>query len=84
MTREYLPIPCVQHERLEFSVLRKFYLDIEYLQSGERVKERVIPLDVITRGGAEWLKFRRENGNDAELRLDGILDFKEFCGSANK
>ncbi len=78
MNREYLPISCVQHERLEFSVLRKFYLDIEYLQKGERVKERVMPLDVMTREGVEWLKFRREKGDDAELRLDAILDFKEL------
>jgi Rho-binding antiterminator len=78
MNREYRPISCVQHERLEFSVLRKYYLDIEYLQRDERIKERVMPLDVTTRDGAEWLKFRRENGDDAELRLDTILDFKEF------
>jgi Rho-binding antiterminator len=37
----------------------------------------VLPLDVATRDGAEWLKFRREDGSHEEIRLDRILSFKE-------
>lgn len=73
MELDYQPIACMQHERLEFSVLRKIPLMLEY--SGKR--ERVLPLDVATRHGAEWLKFRREDGSEAEIRLDRIAFFKE-------
>jgi Rho-binding antiterminator len=73
MELDYQPIACMQHERLEFSVLRKIPLMLEY--SGKR--ERVLPLDVATRNGAEWLKFRREDGSEEEIRLDRIAFFKE-------
>lgn len=70
---EYQPIACMQHERLEFSVLRRIPLMLEY--AGGR--ERVLPLDVATRDGAEWLKFRRPDGSVEEIRLDRIESFKE-------
>ena len=73
MDKEYQPIACILHERLEFSVLRKIPLMLEY--SGKC--ERVLPLDVTTRNGAEWLKFRREDGGEEEIRLDLISSFKE-------
>ncbi|HUW49831.1 MAG TPA: transcriptional antiterminator, Rof [Sulfuricella sp.] len=74
MEPDYQPIACVSHERLEFSVLRRIPLMLEY--SGQRV--RVLPLDVATRNGAEWLKFRREDGSEEEIRLDRIAFFKEI------
>ncbi|MDP2877993.1 MAG: transcriptional antiterminator, Rof [Sulfuricella sp.] len=77
MAQEYLPIACMQHERLEFSVLRRIPLILKYrLEYPGRV-EKVMPLDVATRDGAEWLKFRREDGSVEEIRLDRILSFEE-------
>lgn len=73
MAEDYQPIACAQHERLEFSVLRKIWLDLAY--AGKH--ERVLPLDVTTRDGAEWLKFRQANGSENEIRLDRIESFKE-------
>lgn len=79
MDEPYQPIPCIQHERLEFSVLRRLSLQIEYRDDGAVRSERVLPLDVSTRGGAEWLKFRREDGSEAEIRLDAIVQFQELA-----
>lgn len=79
MTEPYQPIPCIQHERLEFSVLRRLHLQIAYREGGEERRERVLPLDVSTRGGAEWLEFRRDDGSKAEIRLDAIIEFKELA-----
>ena len=39
-------------------------------------------IGVATRGGAEWLKFRREDGSVEEVRLDQILAFEEKPGAA--
>ena len=77
MEQEYLPIACMQHERLEFSVLRRIPLMLEYRLEGADRVEKVMPLDVATRDGAEWLKFRRQDGSVEEIRLDRILSFEE-------
>lgn len=75
---EYQPISCVQHERLEFSVLRKIHLLLEYRDGTEKICQSVLPLDVETRNGAEWLKFRRLDDEAViEIRLDAIISFAE-------
>lgn len=75
---QYVPISCVQHERLEYSVLRKIPLELRYLGTdGEQRHERVVPVDVATRDGAEWLTFRNESGDVIEIRLDAIVSFQE-------
>jgi Rho-binding antiterminator len=67
----------MQHERLEFSVLRRIPLMLECWLEGQDKVEKVMPLDVSTRDGAEWLKFRRKDGCEEEIRLDRIISFKE-------
>ncbi|MBT9612620.1 MAG: transcriptional antiterminator, Rof, partial [Burkholderiales bacterium] len=52
---DYQPISCVQHERLEFAVLRRIPLHLK-LQDGRELTG--LALDVFTQDGAEWLKFR--------------------------
>ncbi|MGE5028232.1 MAG: transcriptional antiterminator, Rof [Betaproteobacteria bacterium] len=78
MPQDYLPIACILHERLEFSVLRKIPLRLEYRQADQDRTEQVLPLDVATRDGAEWLTFRRMDGSQEEIRLDRILSFREL------
>lgn len=82
MEEEYLPISCMQHERLEFSVLRRIPLLLKYRAEDDNRMERVMPLDVATRTGAEWLKFSREDGSVEEIRLDRIVSFEEVSSSA--
>ena len=78
MALEYQPISCAQHERLEFSVLRKIPLLLEYCQDSATIRHTVMPLDVATRNGAEWLKFREVDSNEVrEIRLDAILSCVE-------
>lgn len=79
---EYQPIPCAQHERLEFSVLRKIPLQLEYARGSEIILQIVMPLDVETRTGAEWLKFRAAGTDEVvEIRLDSIISFVEQMSS---
>lgn len=73
----YQPIPCIQHERLEFAVLRRTPLRLTYQAGGERITARVKVLDVYTRDGAEWLSFSDEAGKQAVIRLDQIVEFQE-------
>jgi len=78
MGSSYQPISCVLHDRLEFSVLRKIPLVLEYYgENNAAIRERVTPLDVQTRDGAEWLKFQRGDGSAAEIRLDAMISMQE-------
>lgn len=75
---EYRPISCAQHESLEFSVLRKLPLLLEYRDGAEKFRVTVLPLDVATRNGAEWLKFKKPGDEEiTEIRLDAIISFAE-------
>lgn len=79
---EYRPISCAQHERLEFSVLRKTPLLLEYRQGTETIRQKVLPLDVATRNGAEWMKFKVMGSEEIlEIRLDTIISFSEAARS---
>lgn len=77
MSEAYQPIPCAQHDQLEFSVLRRLMLELEYHRDGEVARrEKVCPLDVYTRDGAEWLKFKGGDGIEQAIRLDTIKHFQ--------
>ncbi|MDR3394418.1 MAG: transcriptional antiterminator, Rof [Parasulfuritortus sp.] len=75
---DYVPIACVAHERLEFAVLKRRRLHLVCLVAGDRVEIEVMPLDVYTREGAEWMRARNDDGQEMTLRLDTILDFREI------
>ncbi len=78
----YVPIACAEHERLELAVLRRWKLRLRYASgTGER-EEVVVPLDVATRDGAEWLSFRDSAGATRTLRLDRILGCQPASGSS--
>jgi Rho-binding antiterminator len=64
----YQPIPCAQHERLEFAALTRQWLEVKM----DGVAQRLLPLDVYTRDGAEWLRARNEAGELLTARLDRL------------
>lgn len=70
----YVPIACAFHESLEFAVLRRARLRLRYRgEDGAPVEALVLPTDVATRDGAEWLSYRAEDGAMGVLRLDCLL-----------
>lgn len=72
MNEAYSPISCINHERLEFAVLRQQWLDVEVLQGEYAGRQRLLPLDVYARSGEEWLEAQTESGQKLTLRLDEI------------
>lgn len=71
---DYVPIPCIEHERLEFAVLRRQRLRLQLRDaSGNTRTLTVLPTDVATREQAEWLTYREDSGAVAVVRLDHIL-----------
>jgi len=69
---DYRPIACSDHERLEFAALKRQWLEVS-VAAGERAgRQRLLPLDVYTRDGAEWLLAETESGEQLTLRLDAL------------
>jgi Rho-binding antiterminator len=87
---DYVPIACMAHERLEFAVLRRQYLRLSLSSHTAHpvtnaLSLTVLPIDVLTRDQAEWLKYRIvgpeglsgvEQAEIQEVRLDHILRFE--------
>lgn len=72
----YQPIPCVEHEKLEYAVLKRQRLRLSFRdEAGARHDLLALPTDVATRDGAEWLSYRDEAGGEGVLRLDRLLSF---------
>lgn len=75
MADVYRPISCIEHERLEFAVLRRQRLWLRFRTgTGAECRMVVLPVDVFTRDGGEWLRYRGEDGVDGTLRLDHLLE----------
>ena len=69
---DYRAIACADHERLEFAALTHQWLDVS-VEAGDRAShQRLLPLDVYTRDGAEWLLAETEAGERLTLRLDWL------------
>ncbi|WP_018078548.1 hypothetical protein [Thiobacillus denitrificans] len=66
---DYRPIACADHERLEFAALTQQWLELT-LEGG--MAQRLLPLDVYTRDGAEWLQAQTAAGDVVTLRLDTL------------
>jgi Rho-binding antiterminator len=74
---DYAPIACIEHERLEFAVLRRQKLVLRLLDAaGNAHTLIVLPTDVATREQAEWLTYREDAGVEGVVRLDRILSAK--------
>ena len=69
---DYQPIACSDHERLEFAALTRQWLDVECDGGDHAGRQRLLPLDVYTRDGAEWLVAETESGEQLTLRLDWL------------
>jgi Rho-binding antiterminator len=69
---DYRAIACSDHERLEFAALKRQWVDVR-VKTGDRAgRQRLMPLDVYTRDGAEWLLAETESGERLTLRLDWL------------
>jgi len=70
----YTPIACGLHENYQFAVMRRAQLDLAWrTEAGLMQRARVLPLDVFTKTGAEYLRARIRSGEETLIRLDRIL-----------
>ena len=68
----YSPISCDYHDELEAAAMHKQHVELEFELEGVPQRESGVVEDVFTSDGAEWVRFRAEEG-PLEIRLDHII-----------
>lgn len=72
---DYVPISCELHSEYELAVMRKQKLRIGWLDpNGNAHLEVLLPQDIFTRDGAEYMLAQASDGNSYQLRLDYIIE----------
>lgn len=68
----YRPVACDTYSRLELAILRRQQLHLVWHDGNVCYTRLVIPLDLETRRGEEFLLFRLPTGESSRVRLDRI------------
>jgi transcriptional antiterminator Rof (Rho-off) len=73
----YKPISCGLHENYQFAVMRRALLELCWREEDGSEKHMILlPQDVFTRQGAEYLEGEGEDGARYLIRLDRIIEAK--------
>ena len=73
---QYQPISCSAYDVYEIAIMRRQCLQLSWWEGQhEKCSERVQPVDLKVRDGAEYLVFRRgsAHGETRQVRLDRII-----------
>ena len=75
---DYRPVDCALHSEYELAILQCRRIRLEWRDgTTERRRETVLPIDLVTRRGEEFLVVRMDDGRSADIRLDRILAFPD-------
>ncbi len=70
---DYRPIDCGLHSEYELAIMQGRRLTLRWREAGgEARRETLLPLDLVTRDGAEYLLAEDSDGRRLEIRLDHI------------
>ena len=71
---DYRPVSCQQHSKYELAIMHKQRLSIRWQdENGALHTEMLLPIDVKTENGAEYLLLKRQPDDEQiKLRLDKI------------
>jgi Rho-binding antiterminator len=71
----YQPISCDYHDELEAAAMHKERIALEFELEGVPQSESGVVEDVYTADGAEFIRFRADQG-PLEIRLDHIISMR--------
>lgn len=69
----YAPIPCAVYSDYELAIMHRQRLRLAWRDGEGKHLAILLPLDLQTRSGAEFLIAQRATGETLSLRLDRIL-----------
>jgi len=76
---DYVPVDCGLYSEYELAIMHRDRLRLTWRDpGGEMHIASVIPTDLRTRAGAEYLTVIQQNGKTCEIRLDRILQFSRI------
>ncbi|MCP4993824.1 MAG: transcriptional antiterminator, Rof [Gammaproteobacteria bacterium] len=69
----YVPIDCGIHSTYEVAILNRKWVEVKWCdENGDIHASTLLPKDLITRDGGEFLQLQDETGQSEEIRLDRI------------
>ncbi len=74
----YEPIDCGRHSRLELAVMHRQWLRVAWHEDGTSHVEALLPRDLETCEGAEYLLAEAHDGGTRRIRLDHLDDFHDI------
>ncbi len=70
----YQPVSCALHSEYELAIMRRTPIDLRWVdQHNQHQNQRLLPIDLTTRQGEEFLIVRTQSGQEITIRLDKIL-----------
>lgn len=72
---DYQPIPCALHSEYELWIMHRRQLQVRWQdEKGEPHGGKLMPRDVYTRAGEEFLVLESDSGERLDVRLDRIIE----------
>ena len=69
---DYTPVDCGLHSRYELAIMQHQQVRLSWQAEATLHTETVLPTDLVTRNGEEFLRITRAGGNSLDIRLDHI------------
>ena len=76
--KDYTPISCSFHDRLEDYSIRGSTIEVRFLQDDELVETQARIADVFAKNGADFAILALTDGTEVMVRLDRLLSVNGF------
>jgi transcriptional antiterminator Rof (Rho-off) len=74
---DYTPVDCGLHSSYELAIMQHQLVRLSWLDNEASVHtETVLPTDLVTRNGEEFMRITRAGGDSLDIRLDHIRRFE--------
>jgi len=76
---DYRPVDCDLHSKYELLILQRSRIMLTWRDvAGSIQTEALLPLDLLTRSGEEFMVLSTGTGAEREIRLDHIRNFSRI------
>ncbi|NOR40540.1 MAG: transcriptional antiterminator, Rof [Gammaproteobacteria bacterium] len=76
---DYRPVDCDLHSEYELVIMQRSKIMLTWQDvAGSVHTEAVLPLDLLTHSGEEFMVFSTGAGSECEIRLDHIRSFSRI------
>lgn len=73
---DYTPVDCGLHSSYELAIMQHRQVRLVWLDNTSLLAETVLPTDLVTRNGEEFMRITRAGGDSLDIRLDHIRRFE--------